>query len=491
MRDSLSSVLVAELFNSERQLLLQEKLAIDSGFAYGSIRLPDTLRHSVAYLRLYSNWMRNYGSGAFSVTPIPVLSRTEKPVPVEIDEKGQSFEIGFDPNNNSIRIGIKDSTADELSYHLAVSIVNGAPAVQVTSPDKFKESFKIRKSESIPHMDFTFPIRHDLALSGRAVGPTGKPVQGRVTAVVGNQAQVHLADTDAKGRFLLDSLLFADSVQVATQVQNRRGKQEGMVQWDEPDTPLPDFQRIEFPIRTMPVDVKEFVPDPATKVLKQVTVVEQAPVKKENQPYGKPDHVITGDQLLASKTGASLIASLQGKVPGMQILSTFDNNGARYKIVMRGGTTSILGSLEPVVFINGVPATSSDGSAASVLEQINPIDVERIEIITRINAMMGALGSNGLIAVYTKVGVSTRLADNGFQIRVFKGLQFYQSGTYGWVESDKTTPIYWHPALKVNSGTNGLLIPVKSLPPGKYMVRIAGLNSDNQPVAGVKMITIP
>ena len=486
MRDSLSRILEVEFFNSRRQLLVSEHLAIDSGMATGTIRIPDSLRHSVAYLRAWTGWMRNYGTASFAVKPIHILNYDERPASgLPWKPSASGLLIGYDPELKGLKILATDTVDETWTAMLGVSIVDVRLSPPVPVRDLFTAMFPIRKSESIPHMDFTHPIRRHLTLEGQTVDSRGKPVKGKVMAVLGDRAEVYMAETDANGRFRLDSLIFSDSVQVATQVQLPRAKAEAEVRWTAPSIPFVDFPSVPFSLSTEPA-AEPFRIAPDSRLLRPVTVTDKKPEKPTSQPYGQPDHVLTGEQLLATKTGASLLNSLQGKVPGMQIISTFDSNGARYKIVMRGGTTSIIGSLEPQVFINGVPATASDGSAASVLEQINPLDVDRVEIITRTNAMMGALGSNGLIAVYTKVGITPGISNNGFRVRTFKGLQIHRPERAGWIQGQPT--VYWQP--RIGMGNGGVLLPWRH-GAGRFLVRINGMTGDNRPVHLEQVVEIP
>lgn len=490
LRDSLSGILHVDLFNSRRDHLFTEHLAIDSSMAYGKIKLPDSLKHGVVYLRAYTNWMRNYGTSSFFVRPLYVMKPQERAwesqqrVP---ESPGWSWN--FDPDKKQITLALRDSLGEVIPAHLAVTITDAMHAPSVIETKNIIDDHPIKRTSGIPHMDFIHPIRRYLRLSGRTINSQGKPFSGNVLMLLGNQGELYSAESDASGRFAVDSLYWTDSTSVAVQAKTKKDKAEGKVEWDRFEIPAPDFPLAPYRVSVEKLFAPVVVVDPASTLLKQVTVTENRPVKKEGRSYGTPDHVITGEELLATKTGASLINSLQGKVPGMQIVSTFDQNGVSYKIIMRGGTTSILGSLEPQVFVNGVPSTSSDGRAATVLEQINPVDVDRIEIITRTNAMMGSLGSNGLIAVYTKMGVTNRYSDKGFQASRMKGVQIYRPQDNGalWTDQGKgyRGTLYWNPRVIIGEGEDGVAIPFAPPYNGRFRIVAEGLSSDNKPLRGV------
>jgi hypothetical protein len=187
----------------------------------------------------------------------------------------------------------------------------------------------------------------------------------------------------------------------------------------------------------------------------------------------------------------NLLNSMNGKVPGMQIVTTFDETGTKRKIIMRGGTTTIRGSLEPIVYINGVPAASTDGTAASILEQINPMDVDRVEIITRTNSLMGSLGSNGLISVFTKIGVTpVGATGGGFTTISWKGLQAGFEKPYSINENSSAATVYWNPMVILQPESDGVIIPLDGIKPGYYQVTVEGVTVFNEPVRRMQVIKI-
>ncbi|WP_019991319.1 SusC/RagA family TonB-linked outer membrane protein [Rudanella lutea] len=103
---------------------------------------------------------------------------------------------------------------------------------------------------------------------------------------------------------------------------------------------------------------------------------------------------------------------LQGKVPGVQISSATGVPGERTNIRVRGAT-SINGSNDPLyvvdgVFINGnsLQTIGTGGKATSPIADLNPADIESIEILkdAEATALYGSRGANGVILVTTKRG---------------------------------------------------------------------------------------
>ncbi len=105
--------------------------------------------------------------------------------------------------------------------------------------------------------------------------------------------------------------------------------------------------------------------------------------------------------------------SVQGKAAGVQITSANGLAGAPVKVNIRG-TNSITAGSEPLYVIDGIPMTTGDfspgnlGSRTSALADLNPGDIESIEILkdAAAAAIYGSRGANGVVIITTKKGKS-------------------------------------------------------------------------------------
>jgi len=91
---------------------------------------------------------------------------------------------------------------------------------------------------------------------------------------------------------------------------------------------------------------------------------------------------------------------LQGRSTGMQIVKSSDDPEAGLAVRIRGAS-SLKGSREPMVVVDGVPFGS-----LSDLNQFNASDIKSIEILKDASAaaIFGSQGANGVILVTTKTG---------------------------------------------------------------------------------------
>jgi TonB-dependent starch-binding outer membrane protein SusC len=115
---------------------------------------------------------------------------------------------------------------------------------------------------------------------------------------------------------------------------------------------------------------------------------------------------------LKSIAASSIGEQVQGQVSGLQISSTYGVPGSALLVRLRG-TTSINAGNNPLFVVDGVfinnqslQALQVGGQTTNPLSDINPADIESIEILKDANAtaIFGARGANGVIIITTKRG---------------------------------------------------------------------------------------
>ena len=104
----------------------------------------------------------------------------------------------------------------------------------------------------------------------------------------------------------------------------------------------------------------------------------------------------------------SVSNALQGKAPGVQVITASGTPGAGAAVRVRG-TNSISANSEPLYVIDGIPAaqgTQSTDPTFNPLNSINPSDIESIDILKDASstAIYGARGANGVVLVTTRRG---------------------------------------------------------------------------------------
>ena len=118
---------------------------------------------------------------------------------------------------------------------------------------------------------------------------------------------------------------------------------------------------------------------------------------------------VSGEDVLLKAAPTSAVSNaLQGKAAGVDVLTNSGIPGAGASVRVRG-TASISANAEPIYVVDGIPAmqgTGSDDPTFNPLTQINPEDIESIQILkdASATAVYGSRGANGVILITTKRG---------------------------------------------------------------------------------------
>ncbi len=161
--------------------------------------------------------------------------------------------------------------------------------------------------------------------------------------------------------------------------------------------------------------------DEAVQSIKQVEVT--ATRKTGNGGFQIPTRELsTAVQTISSKEFeglqvASVDEALQGRIAGLDIIANSGDPGSGTSMRIRG-VTSINGTSEPLIVVNGVPyevqidpnfdfANSNQEQYANMLS-INPDDILEISVLkdAAASAIWGSKGANGVLMITTKKGVS-------------------------------------------------------------------------------------
>lgn len=102
---------------------------------------------------------------------------------------------------------------------------------------------------------------------------------------------------------------------------------------------------------------------------------------------------------IEGRPNASIIQTLQGQVPGLNIMTGSGQPGATSQVTLRG-LGSINGSTEPLYIIDGIPMSSNR------FRSLNPNEIDRVDILkdAGATAIYGNRGANGVIVITTKRG---------------------------------------------------------------------------------------
>ena len=168
----------------------------------------------------------------------------------------------------------------------------------------------------------------------------------------------------------------------------------------------------------------------------------------------------------------SFEAALQGQAAGVQVTQSSALGGSSVNIRIRG-TSSVIGSSEPLYVIDGIVvesgaiSTSAPGAAANnynfqtsaqtnVLASLNPADIESIEILKDASAaaIYGSRGANGVVLITTKKGKAGKTQVHASAVygisqathkpTLLNSDQYLQLAQEAWVNSGNNLTDFWN-----------------------------------------------
>ncbi len=493
LRDVLSKVLYLELISEERDILLAKKYPIRDGIVVGDLQLPDSLDGERYYLRAYTNWMRNYGPNQYFMQPLPVLNPYKRIVASEgispWTNQGvnlQSDKVSFGPREEvNLRLQLSDAKGRPAPATLSVSVWDAEQLVPILREKDIQASMQLSPiAEELGTDRFSYPIETSISITGKVTDAKGNGVATDVTAFVNEfQGMIELS-SNAAGDFAVENMEFYGSMRLGLVAADKKGRPLN-VQLQEPlKAPVVLPQVPYFPkVTTLATPAKVPEPEVANPEAKAEKVQQKA-------IYGNPDFVIEGEKLTKTGSATDLVNSLVGNIPGAQV--TLVGGTGQQTIRLRGGAVSAFGSMEPIVMVDGVVLVGGGMStAADNLRTLNPFDIDRVEVVTRMVPMLGDQGKNGVIAVYLKdkleEGEEMLLKSQGMVSYTLEGFQVPSNFTqrvYGPGDKDDRQTLYWNPYLVTNEKGELSLSFFSNDLGGAVVIEVRGLTVEGSPIQG-------
>lgn len=207
-------------------------------------------------------------------------------------------------------------------------------------------------------------------------------------------------------------------------------------------------------------------------------------IKKErNIAYSNYDRRVFLDSTANQTSVRSIFDIVRDRVPGVTVVGP--PGGQRFRL--RGGSNTILGDLDAMVLLDGVPAS---------YEIINTIPVEMIGFVDVLSGLSSTTvynAPNGIVAIYTKrpgdqgYGSGFIQSDNIANVLhhgYYESKEFYSpdySTTFtDYQKPDYRTTLFWKPRVTTNEGKANLNFYGADITTD-YLVEIQGLTTDGIP----------
>ncbi len=199
--------------------------------------------------------------------------------------------------------------------------------------------------------------------------------------------------TDAQGRFFLQNVPAGTQTVTATRIGYGQQRQQFGMSAGGTTT-------LDFRLSTLVVALEGIV-------------VTGTAIAAQRREIGNSISLITSEDIELSGA-VDLDDILRGKAPGLSIQGQTAVPGAGSQILIRG-ISSIEGRNRPLIYLDGIRINdrgayetggSTGGQSASILNSIDPQDIERVEIIkgAAASTLYGTEASAGVIQIFTKRG---------------------------------------------------------------------------------------
>lgn len=507
-RRELSKILHVELISADRDVILKKKYKVENGMAVGEFYLPDSLKQHEYYIRAYTNWNRNYGPDSYFVKTLPVISPYDRVLSTEMPNENQGeIQVLFEADKElyaqrekvKVDFEIKDSEGRPVSANLSASVRDTYYATlypeNVTALNGIEF---VNVPDHITPEKFTYPLETAWTVEGKFMNDKGKGVSAPFTVFLNNYEGTFDLESDKDGSFQLEEMEFYGPMDFAFMALDKKGKGYGKFELVEKLNP-PFFVPSHLTMPNISQTSTSIFDYSVEEELVQLEEIEVESQKESTGPlaiYGRADHVVQSENLNRNGTVMDLLMSLKAQVPGMSVTVT-------QEIRIRGGAASSNLSMEPLVMIDGSAMPSGAGVlAANNIATVNPNDIDRIEVVSRMSSMMGDLGRNGIIAIYLKRGINQAplfSSDSpGMSNMLIEGFGMpsnYVPFDYSTAEEvpdkDERVTLYWNPYMVTESSTGKASIEfyTNDTSSPKYLV-VEGLDTNGNPVRGTFLIPV-
>ncbi|HEX8060230.1 MAG TPA: TonB-dependent receptor plug domain-containing protein, partial [Cyclobacteriaceae bacterium] len=291
--------------------------------------------------------------------------------------------------------------------------------------------------------------------------------------------------TDDAGRFKRN-LLFNDTLNFYVKAVSYNNK-KGTVMMDTLKQAVPSLPLDPFPLSIYSTG-KNRNADAA--IPKDVTVLKEVPVegKKIDKPqaaviHGVGDYTISGDWI-NDRNFVDVFFAIVANVPGAQ----YDPAGPTFQFVtstyssFQGGA----GGGGPLILVDGVTMTESQVRTVPVRS------IDRIDVLKYGGtATYGVRGANGVIAIFTKTGVSTAPPPDPSETKKMALIKWpgYSPTTKYFASYYKET-IYWSPIV-ITDGQEPTTISFPAADvPATYRIVVEGVTLSGAPLRAEKLVEV-
>jgi hypothetical protein len=496
----LSKVAYLELLNLNDTPVSQYKVYLREGQNDSRIIIPDTLSTGLYILRVYTNWMKNFGSAVFSGKLISVINPFQRSKfanmdfacsiagPPVIESQNSNISMGNLQNKYKHRSLVELNVRNESGLkNLSVSVVkkvltgNSGGGSEYSGKGKWDQISQNGRAD-LRKYDFQPEIEGEI-ISGTIKNiKDNSPVINQVLTLsfVGRIPLLYLSKTDSSGRFRF--------------VANQFGVRDLVIQPLSHDTTDMDFSiNIEpsFIRSSDSIIVKQREPDDSfieeinkCIISMQVEALYKLYGNNKETPvagppnysfFGDPENIVTLSHYIELPTMNEVFKEI---VPNVNVSDKKNNRKFKVSGTIAGSIKSSF-TLVDGIFIKDI----------NRIMVINPEDIKQIDVIN-LNYFLQDQELGAIISIQTNKGDLSALDfDNRIFRREFTGYHnsyIYSSPDYS-IDSILASPmadfrnlLFWNPQVKQDRNGVGMIRFYTSDDSGLYNIIIEGTGPDGK-----------
>ncbi len=457
--DTTSKILYVQLLADEKTVLSNQKVEINDGYAYGQITLPANTNPGNYTLRAYTNYMQNFDKNMFQVSlPILALDEQIKHDPEAEETIIDALQIDVKPGKDVLEINIKNKANKPLGANISVSITN--PSLSPSTSSTIIKDLALPKQKI--KLPLQYPMETGLMVDGVLMDKKKMPLDADFNVWTNNVLNMSEASSDANGNFKLNNMTYYGESDIYFKVKGKKNVDNIIVL--KPKNQQIPYKQIDH------VFEREKIANPVFEIV-QKKVLDTVKVKKADSKeikmiYGRPDHTLLEKDIIKTNGSQGLINSLTSKVPNLRYTPA--------GFIIRGGATTVGGSIIALMLIDGVP-NNNFGS-------VDPNNVKKIEVVSRMSNMYGDQGANGIISIFLKNGEiedekildknTVKVSDVGYVMP-----QVFENPEIKMNSGANNPTIYWAPEILTDEkGTAKIELQMPAKP---YRITLEGVTQNN------------
>jgi hypothetical protein len=512
-KDEMSRTMYLELINSQYEILVEKIIRLDSGVATADIRLPDTIKSGAYYLRAYTQLQRNFGDANLYVKPFHILQLKEKVKYINQNEKAVASLVQITTDKPSYsrkeKVNLRfDLTGPSKSANFSIAVTDMSQVLPI--PEKtILEGYPISKSEIDETHDFKYPAEYGLTIKGKFKNNRGEGEKTLLNVIQVKPYQVTFVDTNINGDFQINNLNFYDESFFTMNSSRNGGKAYGKCIISKRETPAIATTGPDEKIETVSTEstqriFSEYEKPRVAILLDEVEIragLSDELRRNANQPFrqlGEGEYVF--DETRIKGQFPNLLYTLQSlNISGLVVNPNEQTvYFARHSkpVTLKLGdqaAADLAKTYTPMVTLDG---TILMGSAGEALSLIPPSTIGTIEVTKSASTIRGTLAPYGVIALFTKKGISTKpnVVDlDLIKLQGYSTPDTFKSPDYRTADTnnaDYRSTLHWNPNLQIKKGAPLLSSFYTSGLSGRYRIVLEGVDDRGFPFRGVTFINV-